>query len=69
MELKLVYRALRKISDWTVTGYYSETDVQGVENVPDDGPLIMYVLQLARAQCMARVLTRFHAAHRHITMK
>ncbi|KJA21828.1 hypothetical protein HYPSUDRAFT_683762 [Hypholoma sublateritium FD-334 SS-4] len=41
MELKLVYRALRKISDWTVTGYYSEIDVQGVENVPEDGPLII----------------------------
>ena len=43
MELKLVYRTLRKISDWTVTGYYSDCVVQGSENVPETGPLIMYV--------------------------
>lgn len=41
MELKLVYRILRKISDWTVEGYYSETYIEGQENVPGDGPLIM----------------------------
>jgi glycerol-3-phosphate O-acyltransferase/dihydroxyacetone phosphate acyltransferase len=45
MELKLVYRALRKISDWTVAGYYSETYIEGQENIPKDGPLIMYVLK------------------------
>ena len=65
MELKLVYRALRKISDWTVTGFYAETDVQGVENVSKDGPLIMYVSQLS----CARWLTRLHAAHLPTTMK
>ena len=43
MELKLVYRTLRKISDWTVTGYYSDCVVEGGENVPETGPLIMYV--------------------------
>ncbi|KIM43752.1 hypothetical protein M413DRAFT_443659 [Hebeloma cylindrosporum] len=41
MELKLVYRALRKVSDWTIAGYYSETYVEGKENVPEDGPLII----------------------------
>ncbi|KAF8192936.1 glycerol-3-phosphate O-acyltransferase, partial [Pholiota molesta] len=41
MELKLVYRALRKISDWTVAGYYSETYIEGQENIPKDGPLII----------------------------
>ena len=41
MELKLVYRVLRKISDWTVAGYYSETYVEGKGNVPEGGPLIM----------------------------
>lgn len=43
MELKIVYRVLRKISDWTVAGYYSETCVEGQENIPLHGPLIMYV--------------------------
>ncbi|KAJ3731650.1 hypothetical protein DFJ43DRAFT_376288 [Lentinula guzmanii] len=33
MELQLVYRILRKISDWSVTGYYSEILVEGSENV------------------------------------
>ncbi|KAE9392375.1 hypothetical protein BT96DRAFT_1000396 [Gymnopus androsaceus JB14] len=32
MELQLVYRILRKISDWTVAGYYSEVLVLGQEN-------------------------------------
>ncbi|KAF9562082.1 glycerol-3-phosphate O-acyltransferase [Agrocybe pediades] len=41
MELKLVYRILRKISDWTVAGYYSETYIEGQENVPKEGPLII----------------------------
>jgi len=41
MELKLVYRVLRTISDWTVAGYYSETYVEGKANVPEGGPLIM----------------------------
>ena len=42
MELKLVYRGLRQISDWALR-FYSEVHVDGVENVPPDGPLIMYV--------------------------
>ncbi|KAJ3728271.1 hypothetical protein C8R42DRAFT_653330 [Lentinula raphanica] len=32
-ELQLVYRILRKISDWSVSGYYSEVLVEGSENV------------------------------------
>ncbi|KAM5537073.1 hypothetical protein V8D89_009219 [Ganoderma adspersum] len=42
MELKLVYRGLRQISDWALR-YYSEVYVDGEENVPPDGPLIMCV--------------------------
>nr|VWO94891.1 1-acyl-sn-glycerol-3-phosphate acyltransferase (EC [Ganoderma boninense] len=40
MELKLVYRGLRQISDWALR-YYSEVYVDGEENVPHDGPLII----------------------------
>ncbi|KAJ3508497.1 hypothetical protein NMY22_g16594 [Coprinellus aureogranulatus] len=43
MELKLVYRFLRQVSDWVVDNYYSEVVVDGVENVPLHGPIIMYV--------------------------
>ncbi|THH20628.1 hypothetical protein EW146_g759 [Bondarzewia mesenterica] len=42
MEPMLVYRALRKISDWTLTTFYSEVYVVGRENVPTDGPVIVY---------------------------
>ena len=42
MELKLVYRGLRQISDWALR-YYSEVHVDGQEYVPPDGPLIMCV--------------------------
>ncbi|EGO19973.1 hypothetical protein SERLADRAFT_442786 [Serpula lacrymans var. lacrymans S7.9] len=41
MKVKLVYRVLRKISDWAADGFYSEVYITGVENVPRDGPLIL----------------------------
>ncbi|KAJ3510928.1 hypothetical protein NLJ89_g4397 [Agrocybe chaxingu] len=41
MELRLVFRALRKISDWVVGGYYSQTLVEGKDHVPATGPLII----------------------------
>ncbi|EKM48244.1 uncharacterized protein PHACADRAFT_51675, partial [Phanerochaete carnosa HHB-10118-sp] len=41
MDSKLVYRALRQISQWTVDGFYSEVRVSGQENVPATGPLIV----------------------------
>ena len=42
MELKLVYRGLRQVSDWALR-FYSDIHVDGEENVPRDGPLIMCV--------------------------
>ncbi|KAJ7364019.1 glycerol-3-phosphate-1-acyltransferase [Mycena albidolilacea] len=41
MELRLVYRILRKVSDWTLETFYSEVYVDGAENVPKTGPLII----------------------------
>ncbi|KAF5339816.1 hypothetical protein D9611_009144 [Ephemerocybe angulata] len=41
MELKLVYRFLRQVSDWVVDNYYSEVVVEGEENVPIHGPIII----------------------------
>ncbi|KAF9267667.1 hypothetical protein L218DRAFT_1073776 [Marasmius fiardii PR-910] len=41
VELKIVYRTLRTISDWTLSGYYNEVLVQGKENVPKEGPVII----------------------------
>ncbi|KAG2030212.1 hypothetical protein BDR03DRAFT_878894 [Suillus americanus] len=41
MELMVVYRLLRKISDWTMSGFYSEVCITGGENVPRDGPVII----------------------------
>lgn len=43
MDLHLVYRALRKISDWSLDGYYSDLCIIGKENVPKDAPLLLYV--------------------------
>ncbi|KAL5505086.1 hypothetical protein ACEPAH_7749 [Sanghuangporus vaninii] len=40
-ELKLVYRILRLISDWTLSGFFSEVCVEGVENVQREGALIL----------------------------
>ncbi|KAG2125658.1 hypothetical protein DEU56DRAFT_824288 [Suillus clintonianus] len=41
MELMIVYRFLRKVSDWTMSGFYSEVCITGGENVPRDGPVII----------------------------
>ena len=38
---KLVYRSLRKISEWALDGFYSEVHVSGQENVPETGPVIL----------------------------
>ena len=46
MELKLVYRILRKISDWTIAGYYSEVYVEDQDIITDKDPVIMYVAPL-----------------------
>jgi glycerol-3-phosphate O-acyltransferase / dihydroxyacetone phosphate acyltransferase len=43
VELKLVYRILRKISTWILAGFYSEVHVEGQDNVPRSGALIMCV--------------------------
>ncbi|KAI0916264.1 hypothetical protein AcV5_003250 [Taiwanofungus camphoratus] len=40
MVFKFVYRALRQASDWAL-GFYSEIQVDGVENVPKYGPVIV----------------------------
>ncbi|KAH9923533.1 uncharacterized protein B0H18DRAFT_1120386 [Fomitopsis serialis] len=40
MELKLVYRILRALSD-SALDFYSEVHVEGAHNVPADGPLIV----------------------------
>lgn len=40
-EWKLVYRTLRLISDWTLSGFFSEVCVVGTENVPKEGALIL----------------------------
>ncbi|KAL5532462.1 hypothetical protein ACEPAF_6032 [Sanghuangporus sanghuang] len=40
-ELKLIYRILRLISDWALSGFFSEVCVEGVENVESEGALIL----------------------------
>ncbi|KAI0049368.1 hypothetical protein FA95DRAFT_1557028 [Auriscalpium vulgare] len=41
MEPMVIYFILRKISDWSLTHFYSEVHVLGRENVPADGPLLI----------------------------
>ncbi|KAF5360274.1 hypothetical protein D9758_009131 [Tetrapyrgos nigripes] len=41
VELKLVYRFLRRVSDWTTDGYYADVQVIGSENIPKDHPIII----------------------------
>ncbi|KAJ7773248.1 glycerol-3-phosphate-1-acyltransferase [Mycena metata] len=42
MELRIVYRILRKVSDWALVSFYSETYVDsGEQNVPKNTPIII----------------------------
>ena len=41
MDFMIVYIVLRKISDWSLSNFYTGVHVDGGENVPEDGPLIM----------------------------
>lgn len=41
LEPRLVYRALRKISDWTLSNFFSEVLVVGQENIEEEGALIL----------------------------
>lgn len=43
MNLHLVYRVLYRISVWSIYGFYSEVYIEGEENVPEDGPIIVCV--------------------------
>lgn len=75
MELQLVYRILRKISDWTVTGYYSEVLVQGQENVLNidngiNGPVILCAShhnEMIDIATLARTMPRCEGERRHVS--
>ncbi|KAL1687449.1 hypothetical protein GGG16DRAFT_116940 [Schizophyllum commune] len=41
MEPKLVYRCLRQLSVWATDNYYSDVAVEGADNVPETGPVIL----------------------------
>lgn len=41
MDFMIVYIILRKISDWSLSTFYTDVHVDGEWNVPKDGPLIM----------------------------
>ncbi|KAL1705583.1 hypothetical protein EV121DRAFT_290251 [Schizophyllum commune] len=41
MEPKLVYRCLRQLSVWVTDNYYSDVAVEGADNVPETGPVIL----------------------------
>ncbi len=69
MEPKLVYRGLRQISDWALR-YYSEIYVDGQENVPRDGPLIMCVhcpTRLLPLSASQAIINAIHVLEPHAT--
>lgn len=45
-ELKVLHRVIRKLANWAVLSFFTEMHVIGSENVPMDGPVIMYVYLL-----------------------
>lgn len=42
-ENKILHRVIRKLAGWAVWSFFSEVHIIGEENVPLDGPLIVYV--------------------------
>jgi glycerol-3-phosphate O-acyltransferase / dihydroxyacetone phosphate acyltransferase len=48
----IVYIILRKISEWSLSTFYSDVHVDGSENVPKDGPLLVYV-PLSESCCLS----------------
>ncbi|KAF9059844.1 hypothetical protein BDP27DRAFT_1340522 [Rhodocollybia butyracea] len=76
MELKLVYRALRKVSDWTVTGYYSEVVVEGQENIlniqhdTSYGPVIIgstHHNEMIDIATLSMTMPKAHGERRHVS--
>ncbi|CAK5281351.1 unnamed protein product [Mycena citricolor] len=64
MELRLVYRVLRQISDWALVGYYSEVHVDAGKD-PDALRGVPLIVLVARTHCNAN---RTHASpERHVT--
>jgi glycerol-3-phosphate O-acyltransferase/dihydroxyacetone phosphate acyltransferase len=41
MDFMIIYIVLRKISEWSLSTFYTGLYVEGGENVPENGPLIM----------------------------
>jgi glycerol-3-phosphate O-acyltransferase / dihydroxyacetone phosphate acyltransferase len=39
---KVLHRVLRRLAGWAVWSFFTEVHVIGGENVPLDGPLIVY---------------------------
>ncbi|KAF7792664.1 hypothetical protein EIP86_003761 [Pleurotus ostreatoroseus] len=56
-DLKLVYRCLRKISEWTLS-FYSEVYVTGKHNVPEGGPVLLPVCFWAKATLFRNLVAR-----------
>ncbi|KAJ3997441.1 glycerol-3-phosphate O-acyltransferase [Lentinula boryana] len=69
MELQLVYRILRKISDWSVTGYYSEILVEGSENDKINGPVILcstHHNEMIDIATLAMSMPKYQGERRHV---
>jgi glycerol-3-phosphate O-acyltransferase/dihydroxyacetone phosphate acyltransferase len=41
MPIGVSHRILRKAGLWTMHGFFKDVEVDGEENVPEDGPLVV----------------------------
>ena len=41
-DAKLLHRTIRRLAKWAVWSFFTELHVIGSENVPKDGPIIVY---------------------------
>jgi hypothetical protein len=62
MDFMIVYVILRKIADWSLSHFYTAVHIDGRENVPKDGPLLMYVRSSPLSSLFSWYTTSFQDA-------
>jgi hypothetical protein len=64
----ILHRILRRIASWAVYSFFTEVRVIGGENVPLNGPIIVYVSRPSLLGVLIMLMARFRTATHHNMM-
>ncbi len=67
-EAKVLHRGIRRLAGWAVWSFFSEIQVIGGDNVPEDGPLIVCVHLLFHLVPFEADSVALHSAATHHNM-